>query len=147
MQVHEKFLRYIHSSRPLEGKDFDELSNHNGIFKQNFFENPIRKPIIEEFKRSIETSQGGVFLVSGYRGTGKTTFLNYILGQLKKENPNRFIEGTFNLSSISLNLKFEIMCRIVFILYQCKGQLGPFKKRIDSLYNRLLWESEPLPLN
>jgi hypothetical protein len=141
MQVHEKYLRYIHSSRPLEGKDFDELSNHNGIFKQNFFDNPIRKPIIEEFKRSIQTSQGGVFLVSGYRGTGKTTFLNYVLDQLIKENHNQIINNTFNLSSIDFKLKFEIMCRIIFILHDCRNQFHhSIRKDIDAIYRDILWE-------
>ncbi len=141
MRAKESFLHYLYTSRPLEASDFRRLQVNGGIFKQNFMDSGFRKPLLEKFKESIRVSQGGVFLVSGYRGIGKTTFLNYVTYSLSAEDGGPVIFDTFNLSSIGLNLKFEIMCRIIFILQRCGRRFSrDIRRRIDRLYRYLLWE-------
>ncbi len=140
MQNYKNFFKYIYSSKALDSTDFDNLVNQKGIFRKNFFDHPNRKNIIEKFASSLKASNGGVFLLSGYRGTGKTSFLNYVLYKLKKENPSRFVSGTFNLSAFHLNLKFEIMSRIIFVLNDMKNRFpSKIRSMVSRINKKLLW--------
>lgn len=111
MPSENKFFKYIYSSAPLTENDFDSLK-HDGIFKNYFADNPFRKPILEKLEKSLAASEGGVFLISGYRGVGKTTFLNYILNNLKKTH----FKAQLNLSEIKFDFKLELIGWMIFVV-------------------------------
>lgn len=139
MKLDKRFLQYIYSSVPLQGQDFEKLNNDQGIFKIKFFDNEFRKPMVEKLQTIIESSNGGVFLISGYRGTGKTTFINYVLHSLKQKHPHGYISESLNLSNLKYDLKFEIICRMVFALKDAKLK-GQAKKKLNKLEESILWE-------
>lgn len=148
MKIADKFLQSIYSSRPLDEKNFSEMAKPGSerIFKHNFYEHKFRKNIISKFQKSIMSSEGGVFLVSGYRGVGKTTFLNYIRYKLTQEKDTKYISDSFNFSSIvpdlmDTRIKHEILYQIAFIFYKNKRQFNrKIRKAIDDLIEYLLYE-------
>jgi len=148
MRIGDKFLQSIYSSKPLDENDFSEMVKPGSkrIFKHNFYEHKFRKNIISKFKKSIVSSEGGVFLVSGYRGVGKTTFLNYIRYKLSQETETKYISDSFNFSSIvpdlmDTRIKHEILYQIAFIFYKNKQQFDrKIRNTIDDLIEYLLYE-------
>ena len=148
MKISDKYLKDIYSSAPLEESDFISMSElkEERIFKTNFFEHDFRKKMIQKLKKSLTTSQGGVFLVSGYRGIGKTTFLNYIKYTINKEESDKYIFSSFNLSSISFKrkeeIKKEIMYRIGHTLEENRKYLRPcrIKRKVNHFLDYLLYE-------
>lgn len=127
MSSKDKFFKYIYSSSPLAGEDFASLK-HDGIFKNYFADNSFRKPILEKLQKSLAASQGGVFLISGYRGIGKTTFLNYILNNLKDTH----FKAQLNLSEIKFDFKLELIGWMIAIVKKA------FEEELDKQLKQLL---------
>ncbi|MCX5698600.1 MAG: tetratricopeptide repeat protein [Candidatus Omnitrophica bacterium] len=139
------FQRYIYSSAPLQDELFDDLTNGHGIFQQNFFANKFRGPILSELENSFRKSEGGMFLVSGYRGVGKTTFLNYIFRNLRRPetrgNAYHYRIINLNMGGVKPDLKFELIYKTLLEL----------KKDFDALYWRFFiwcfpWLSDNFPV-
>ncbi len=137
-----KYDKYIFSSQPLLNIDFDSFIEDGGIFRLNFYNHTFRKRILYKLQHNIEASNGGVILLSGYRGTGKTSFLNYVFYKLDKEKKQNYLHDTFNLSSLSSgDLKFEIISRIIRILSNRRNEFSaPIRSKIKELEETLRWE-------
>ena len=150
MPIDPRFLKYIYSSAPLDDDDFKDLDNGRGIFKQKFYETDLRKTILRKLKSNFQVSEGGVFLISGYRGIGKTTFINYVLYKLRTDTSvsKKYLKGEINLSSIDgRDFKFELINKILFTLKKIQCDDAIFQEKFDRLYEALNFEKKAKTYN
>ncbi len=156
MPINDSLLNRLYSSAALNTDDFKLLRKPNNhpyaaIFRQNFFSpDSWRQSILRKLKDRIQFSKGGAFLVSGYRGTGKSTFLNYLLYELEPNDNNpsdqekgketiKFISATINLSSFSFeNLKYDLI-NLIAIQLEDMWPEGQDRRSLKSLQEALFF--------
>lgn len=51
-----------------------------------------RQGLTEKFIEFLKTSERGIYLVTGYRGMGKTSFVNHVIGKYKREEEEPLAE-------------------------------------------------------
>jgi len=103
---------------------------NNGTKKErNDFYFIGRRELIEKLKSWLikEDSGNGVYLISGYRGMGKTSFVNKVLQEI---DCDVFLPGKSTTNSIIASVLY---C-IIFILYTALFTLLIFGNEIGSLY-------------
>lgn len=83
-----------------------------------------REQELETFVQRILFSHGGSFLITGYRGVGKTSFVNHAIEQVKQRaqrdsvqlGPTRILDVYLNLARPMSSL--ELIYQIIRSLYQ-----------------------------
>ncbi len=102
-----------------------------------------RQQEINDLTARIRFSEGGAFLITGYRGVGKTSFINQVLRQLRTilDVPNRRL--TTGLVDIYMSLPsriqpVDLMHNLVRRLYERLEELGILQQLDSTLRDRLL---------
>jgi serine/threonine protein kinase/Cdc6-like AAA superfamily ATPase len=102
-----------------------------------------RKSELEALALRIMFSDGGSFLVTGYRGVGKTTFVNQVVRQLEEMVPwAESIFGETKIIDVQLNLArpvtaAELMHHIIRRLYEQLKDKKIFPRLSSSLQDEL----------
>ncbi len=97
---------------------------------------------IAELSARILYSDGGTFLVTGFRGVGKTSFVNQVIRALKS-NLKQTDAGQVRLVDIYMSLPrrmepLQLMHYLVRRLYERLDELGIFSKLDRTVQARLL---------
>ena len=102
-----------------------------------------REAELETLALRIMFSEGGSFLVTGYRGVGKTTFVNRVIRQLEEMVPwAQSIFGETKIIDVQLNLArpltpAELMHHIIRRLYERLVERGVYSRLSSSLKDDL----------
>jgi Cdc6-like AAA superfamily ATPase len=98
----------------------------------------IRLPLLREQIKKFVKSEGGCILICGHMGVGKTSLINSILGELKKEKSLEIVDIRFNLARpiSSTRLKFKIL-RSLYRNFLAKDE--DVYKQIEIAYLKTLY--------
>lgn len=123
--------------------------NNNFVFSHEPISNRISMPMfvreteLDDIRVRIEYSTGGAFLITGFRGVGKTSFINQALHGLEYiENKRTTIRGRTRVIPIYINLSrrmtpTEVMHHIIRQVYTDLNEKGIFT-RFPSKFRKLV---------
>lgn len=119
--IHDLPLSFIKNIAIQLPKDYRFYNDMHKDGSQNHPDNAIketkfigRKSHIEKFTSFLKNSTKGVYLVTGYRGMGKTSFVNYVISKYKKENQDGKEIIPIRLTMAQINpTEYDILRQIV----------------------------------
>lgn len=136
MHIPKSFIKNVAIQLPYEYKLSNspyEIKDQNSE-KQNSNNSQfyiVREKLTDKFKGFLDSSGKGVYLVTGYRGMGKTSFVNYVLNEYKKNKTESKREKILpiHLTIAQSNPKeFDVLRQVVNSIYD--------RYQPDKWYNR-----------
>lgn len=129
MQQYNKFLSKVKRIIiPLPDFNFFHRASQDGDVDDKFvgrnnisaiLENWLRVPHTENNDRNNKTADcTGSYLITGYRGMGKTSFVGKVIDKLDKEQESDWYKK-LNSSNSKIKLAFKCMSPVLFVLLGC----------------------------